>query len=663
MKPDRRNIALGTLALLWLVLVFVLYYASHKPFTPEVVVSLAAAAWNLLTALAVLSLAGGLGRKLLGEYGRPLLVRLALQAALGLGVLSLAALIVGATLGTHSLVAWLGLLLTGFLLRREIIGWWRSWSALKVAWEYGGRLGKILGILSGLILGFSILTALAPPVKFDALVYHLALPRAYLQAGKVTYFPWNFFWGMPQLAEMLYTWSMRLAGDRAAASLGWSVGVVALAGILGLAQERYGAQAAWVAMASLLAGVTTASGLGWAYVEWFTILFGAAFLAASQTALDNQKTAAWILPGVFAGFALGSKYTAGALLLAGVGAILWEGRNRYSLSKIFRQSALFLVTAVVVSLPWLIKNLAATGNPIYPFLFPSGAVNVYRMSLYQSLPAWGDWRDFFLLPIRATVLGYEGAPGYAAAAGPLLLGLGLIYPLRRWLRVAPALPAAGVAVPVAVWGMMIWAIASRLSGLLIQTRLYMSFFPAFAMLAGGGYLALTAIRLPGVRLGRVAGSLVVLALGLNAIQLGLETLSRQTIETLTGQRLPGDYLAANLGWIVAADQAIGELPEDARVILLWEPRSLYCLPRCDPDEVLDRWLVDWDANQSAAGVLAFWQAAGYSHLLFNQQGADFVREQDSRYTTEHWQALEDLLANLPPPREIGGGYQLYSLEP
>ncbi len=41
--------------------------------------------------------------------------------------------------------------------------------------------------------------------------------------------------------------------------------------------------------------------------------------------------------------------------------------------------------------------------------------------------------------------------------------------------------------------------------------------------------------------------------------------------------------------------------------MLWEPRSLYCLPVCSPDEILDRWRGDlrtWDDPAIGAGSLA-----------------------------------------------------------
>jgi hypothetical protein len=77
------------------------------------------------------------------------------------------------------------------------------------------------------------------------------------------------FWGMPQTAEMLYTWAMALAGDPAAASLGWAIGVLTLAGMLGFGLQKLDVDAAWVSAACLVSGYTLASALSWSYVDWW----------------------------------------------------------------------------------------------------------------------------------------------------------------------------------------------------------------------------------------------------------------------------------------------------------------------------------------------------------------------------------------------------------
>jgi len=110
---------------------------------------------------------------------------------------------------------------------------------------------------------------------------------------------------------------------------------------------------------------------------------------------------------------------------------------------------------------------------------------------------------------------------------------------------------------------------------------------------------------------------------------------------------------------------VNALPADARVVFLWEPRSLECasLTRCAPDEIIDRW---WHLRRtlgSAENVLSHWQGRGMTHVLIADWGAEFVRvwRSDSLETPADWLELERLRARLTPLESFGGAYTLYAL--
>jgi len=262
--PNRRPLG-GIVALVWLAVIVSVYYISHKPLSPQTAGSIAATVGQFLTAAAITSIAGGIGARWLKIDSLHPLAILSIQTAWGLGVSSLLILAIGLVFGFGP---WqLGGLL--FLLAithwRNVWIWVTSWQAIAILWQGRGFLARALGLGSALILLASLGMALAPPVKFDALVYHLALPRYYLNTGGLV--PWEgaWFWGMPQTGEMLYAWAMALAGDRAAACLGWLMGFLALVGLWGFSFQDFGRRSAWVAVGGLLSGITFVPGLASAY--------------------------------------------------------------------------------------------------------------------------------------------------------------------------------------------------------------------------------------------------------------------------------------------------------------------------------------------------------------------------------------------------------------
>jgi hypothetical protein len=197
--------------------------------------------------------------------------------------------------------------------------------------------------------------------------------------------------------------------------------------------------------------------------------------------------------------------------------------------------------------------------------------------------------------------------------------------------------------------------------LLIQTRLYWGLFPAFTVLAALGFWALRRLRLPGVRLERLAGALVVLSLGLTVFRASVSLLETGALPAMLDEQARETYVFRELGWYVPATQSVNEA--QGRTLLLWEPRSFYCLPKCDPDETLDRWLDDLRSLGDPDSVAHAWRAQGFTHILYYRLGADFIRTSDARYTPEDWRALDALLDSLIVEQTFGDAYVLYALGP
>jgi hypothetical protein len=672
-RVDWRALA-GWATFLWLAALIVGYYVIHKPLSPGLALNLARLVWELGVALAILSVAGGIGRRSLSKISLQPLAALALQAGFGFGMLSLGVLAAGYAGLFRPLFTGPGLLVLGILFWRDCLSWWKSWRALKTLWQSSDWFGRATGWLTLLILGFTLLTALAPPIKFDALVYHLALPRQYLLVGRMVYIPQNMFWGMPQTAEMLYTWAMSLGGEPAAVVLGWLAGLVTLLGLMGLIADRLGIGPACAGVAALICGLTLSSGLAWGYNDWWVILFGLGFLISLAKWAEDHSPGLLALSGLFAGLALSTKYTAGLILMCGSVVILWNWKSagvRGTVKALFQ----FGLPALLVFIPWLLKNWLATGNPFYPILFPAGAMSGLRLALYQGGEAWGNWLDFVILPVRATLMGLEGGPGYSASIGPLLVGLSLAVVLIWWATDGqPWGPdeqprsLIRVSALAAITGFLVWMVAGRFTSYLLQSRLYLSFFPVLAVLAGAGYAGLARLNLSGVRLGRVTGFLILLVLGLNVLETGLQTTSQGAAKAILGLSTPDQYLADNLGWYAPAMQALDKLPAGARVLMLWEARSLYCLPVCEPDEIIDRW--ERERHERGGSnpatpeeIIQSWKEAGYTHLLFYRLGADFIRSQSSNIQADDWTALEATLRQLSLVQDFGDTYQLYRIAP
>lgn len=661
------NKYLGYLTFAGLFALVAAYYIVHKPITPARTQALVEAVWAVVVALSITTIAGGVGRSVLRLENLNPPVRLPIQAGLGFGLIGIAGLLVGGLGGFTRPVAWV-LLLTGLIaLRRQAAGWWKDWSCLAASLRDLDGTCRAIGLLCLVILFMTGASTLAPPLKFDTLVYHLSLPRHYSESAGINYIGENIFWGMPQTGEMTFTWAMLLSGDTSATLMGWMWGFLTIVGLFGFIGAKFGKRAAFVGVASLFSGYSISAGLSWGYVDWLAMLFGTGFLL-SLVEYRQERNRIWLITSAaFAGFTLGTKYTGGLLFFSGVLFLLFSKVNQVGVGRRLANCLVWTVAAVLFAAPWLLKNFLATGNPAYPFFIPSGAMDSYRLGQYHGSPVESLVFTLLFLPLRATLAGAEATPGYGASIGPLLLGFSLSAGLG-WKKLPGELRGViSSAMWVALPGTVAWIFASRFSDFLLQSRLYYSIFPALTVLAAAGFYNLEQYYSERIKLGWIAGVATVFVLALTAFEIAGATIQQGSLQVLLGQKSRDQYLDANLGWYNQAMLAVKDLPAGGRVVMLWEPRSYYCQPRCVPDEILDAWLRLRHSHPGAtsgesAEILHAWRQKGYTHLLVNQFGADFVRaEENEGYQADDWSALEDLTASLPLVQDFGSTYYLYSL--
>lgn len=665
-KTARRDALILSGFVLWILFVLGGYYYYHKPITIEMIKAPAGGLLDLVLAIWFAGLSGGLGRRLLRAETVSPLERAILQFALGSGIIGLAWFGIS-LLGLLRFPLGLPLMAVGtVIVFRDSLAWIGEFRALGKGWQETHTVEKLLALIVAGFLFFQLQVALAPPVKWDALAYHLQLPRQYLAAGRFVFTPENPYWGHPQLVEMLYTLAMSIHRAETAAILGWSAGLLSLVGVFGFVTARAarlqhgqpGASAGWVAVAAIIAGTTFRYLLGWSYTESFAILYGLSALLAIFQWLNTHRHSWFLWACLFCGLAIGTKWTAG-VLAAGIYLVtlLLFKRIGLTLKELFLR--LWLPGGIILLgmvLPWLAKNLIATGNPIYPYFISTPWFDAARLASANPPNEAIEWWLHLLLPVSATWTGIDSAPGFSADLGPLLL---LLSAVGLWAyRRDPGVQAgAMMTIPAA----LAMGLASLRFGHLMQTRLYFALLPAVALLAGLGWAWCQQVIL-GVRLRRVMAAVLLLVLGLAFWQdsrwIGTITPGR----VLQGTQTRQSYLENTLGYHILAMQKIAGLPESSRILMLWEPRGFYAPLNAQADLWIDRWRTDCRELENAPAILARWKDQGYTHLLVYQAGVELIRPAAKESPGEDWIIFQETLQQLSPPTAIGDAYYLYELK-
>jgi hypothetical protein len=686
-----KHILIGIIMILWVTAIIAAYFLIHKPWGTSLDLEILTTTLDLFLTIALICLAGGLGRRITGISAEVTpLERILLRAAVGVGVLSIGVLFFGFVGLLYSWFAWAMLVLGVIVLWRYIIDWLKDFRILADSHDltFISRLAKWFVIL---IVSFNLFKALAPPLKWDTLVYHLEIPKQYLNAGRIFFYSENLYAGFPQVSEMLFTWAMALRSGATAATLGWAVGVIAMIGVDGYARRLFGPRAAWLAPAILLSGFSISQAMNWAYVDLWVVLFGSVFFISLDYYKITNRRFWLIISGMVAGFAISTKYTSGMILLFGAVMLLpiWDwyvskdksvgeheneiqapapvisADNRFDMKKVLVDCLIMGVVAGLTVLPWLIKNFLFVGNPFYPILFTGDQINPWAQTFQSGFAPERSISQDLLLPIDVTLFGIEnaivlGKPEYAASIGPLLLALipGIFlgwrvfsssqkYFLRRLLGVA-----------VCTW--LVWAITSHFADELMRSRHYYGIFGVLSVLATGGLLAASSLKLPQVRVGRVLNTLVALVLVLAGLTEVISFVNLNPLPVLIGQQSQAEYLEQQLGSYAIAIDAVNELPSDSVVLFLWEPRTYYCEVSCLLDGKLFNWWYLRRAGGNSNAIAEILQRKGITHILIYDAGLDLFKTLTTEYNEADWEELTYFKEKwLVPLLEIPGQYSLY----
>ncbi len=171
----------GYLLFASLSLLVLAYFIYHKPVTGASLVTILDSIWSITIAVSVTSIAGGLGRKCIKLSGLNPPVRLSLQAGFGFGIIGIGGIIIGSLGGFTKLSAWLFFFIGLLVFHKQILEWWREWPGSMAFLRDLDGTCKAIGLLIAAIFCFTLFTTLAPPLKFDTLVYHLSLPQRYIR--------------------------------------------------------------------------------------------------------------------------------------------------------------------------------------------------------------------------------------------------------------------------------------------------------------------------------------------------------------------------------------------------------------------------------------------------------------------------------------------------
>jgi hypothetical protein len=341
---------------------------------------------------------------------------------------------------------------------------------------------------------------------YDALSYHLQLPREWIDAGAIVPLEHNVYSFLPGYVEAAFYHLALLRGDAVEAAIAaqllhasfavfsaMAVSVLCRRTLSGDGVHDDGGNATGTLAGAALLGTPWIVVVGsLAYNELVVLFLLVVGLLAVHSPPPSAPGRTGLLAGVIAGGACGAKLTAlgfVALPLAAFAAC--RCRN---MSYVMRFGMAACAGGAAVLAPYMIRNLAATGQPVFPFMYALFGEAHWSESQFD---AWqtGHWSDAGVLGRLQLLVDEWLRQGVGASP---------YSPLEPWVAQWTVLPSLGM---IGLGVACLHARTRRIAfSLLVVLALQLVFWLAFTHLKSR-FLVPTAVPLAlGVALGAAAAS-------------------------------------------------------------------------------------------------------------------------------------------------------------
>ncbi len=291
----------------------------------------------------------------------------------------------------------------------------------------------LIAALAVLIVSILILSWV-PPVSKDALIHHLAIPKIYLEKGGIHEIPSMPFSYYPMNLDLLYLIPLYFGNDIIPKLIHFSFALLTVYLIFRYLKNRLNTNYALFGAVFFLSIPIVIKLSITVYVDLGLMFFSTASLLLLLKWIDSKFQLRYlIVSSILCGLAMGTKYNGliAFFLLTLFVPFLYSRHSQNKRSGFIRPAGyaiLFLIVALLVFSPWMMKNYRWQNNPIYPLYnnwfnpqVPAQETSTpeerqrkegiglfgYRAIVYNE-----TWWQIALLPVRMFFEGKDGSRQY-----------------------------------------------------------------------------------------------------------------------------------------------------------------------------------------------------------------------------------------------------------
>jgi hypothetical protein len=479
-------------------------------------------------------------------------------------------------------------------------------------------------------------------------VYHLVIPKTYIENGGFDRIDYLLFFDMPHNINLLYGFSLMGRSAESSHLISFAFGILTATALISFCRKFYSEISGWFAALIFITTPVVMLETNAALVDVAMAFFFCVCVYAVFLWWENARIGFLVLAAIIMGIIVGCKYQGiycfGALLIVLL-AVPPRDCAHFS-SKHIISTIVFIVVTTLLIIPWLIKNLVFTGNPVYPNLYGLFGGKDWLPQISDQLNFWlqsigmgRSAKDFLLLPWRLTVRATHYYSRFSGIITPFyFFTLPLIFFVSQKTRITFRL------LLICLIYIVLWFLGSQQMRFLIPMLAILAIINGhiLAQLFNKGKIINTAAFL----------AIVFLIVGFVSISADLSDvyLSGSYVSQAfgTGDR---DEFLTNVRSIKVHPVikfVNKSLPENSVILMIFENRGYYLEREYIADGAYEasRILLWFNVNMSPQETLSILNTRGITHILVNETYAkDYPGTVIGRFYPKYLEGFENFRKN------------------
>ncbi len=258
------------------------------------------------------------------------------------------------------------------------------------------KLSKVVIVLFILLAFINLIGVFGPETSFDALWYHLTIPKIYIQSHSVFYIPGNllYYSAIPKMGDMLFTLPLFFNNEFGAKFVHFIFGILCCFAVYRLSRLFVSQQKSILAVLIFYSNIVVAWESTVAYVDliWTFFFLASAFylFCYFKKGIDRY----YYLSALILGFTISIKLISlRDLVLFILVVSYYLVANNKNWKFILKKIIIFTVITFTTGSIWFIFSYLNTGNPIFPFFS-----NIYTLKnplLFNFINIFNEFKLLF----------------------------------------------------------------------------------------------------------------------------------------------------------------------------------------------------------------------------------------------------------------------------